>query len=122
MRARALATTSSLPPSCLGPPLTGSGERECAARPGAPGNVSRPVRTALRVSPALGRRAAPAAGPLVPCGLLHRAEGWCLGTTRPQAVPPGALRPGGERDDPRVMRGPPLSRQTPSMRFREGRS
>ncbi|KAI5935263.1 HMG domain-containing protein 3 [Manis javanica] len=48
MRARALATTSSLPPSCLGPPLTGSGERECAARPGAPGNVSRPVRTALR--------------------------------------------------------------------------
>lgn len=60
MRARALASTFSLPLSRLEPPLAYSGERECtdqhpcrAPVPGTPGNVSREARKLLRVSPAL---------------------------------------------------------------------
>lgn len=59
MRARALASTFSLPLSRVEPPLAYSGERECtdqqypgrAPAPGTPGNVSREARKLLRVSP-----------------------------------------------------------------------
>lgn len=59
MRARALASTFSLPLSRVEPPLAYSGERECtdqqhpcrAPVPGTPGNVSREARKLLRVSP-----------------------------------------------------------------------
>lgn len=60
MRARALASTFSLPLSRLEPPLAYRGERECtdqhpcrAAVPGTPGNVSREARKLLRVSSTL---------------------------------------------------------------------
>ncbi|XP_017173507.2 HMG domain-containing protein 3-like [Mus musculus] len=57
MRARALASTFSLPLSRVEPPLAYSGERECtdqqhpcrAPVPGTPGNVSREARKLLRI-------------------------------------------------------------------------
>lgn len=79
MRARALASTFSLPLSRLEPPLAYSGERECtdqqhpcrAPVPGTPGNVSREARKLLRVSPRPLGSPRPPGAQTPECGVLR---------------------------------------------------